>query len=88
MSLKKGIWKKMKKNNLIIKEGDIFNENSDAIVNPWNMNFIPFFLLYTHGVSGKIKRKAGYKPFWELLRKGILSPGEAVITGGGRLNKK
>lgn len=76
------------KNKLIIKEGNIFNENVDAIVNPWNMNYIPFFLLYTHGLSGQIKKKAGYKPFWLLLKKGIISPGEAVITNGGNLNLK
>ena len=35
------------KNKLVIKEGNIFNENVNVIVNPLNMNYIPFFY-YIH----------------------------------------
>lgn len=75
-------------NKLIVKKGNIFNEEVDSIVNPWNMNYIPFFLLYSHGVSGQLKKLAGYKPFIELMKYGVMKPGTAVITSGGKLNKK
>jgi O-acetyl-ADP-ribose deacetylase (regulator of RNase III) len=41
--------------------------------------------LLPQGVSGAIKRRAGYEPFRELSRKGVLPLGGAVITGAGRL---
>lgn len=69
-------------------QGDIFEYPSECIVNAWNRNFIPWFLLLPHGVSGKLKKKAGYQPFNQLLNKGVLKSGEAVITDGGRINKK
>lgn len=68
--------------------GDIFEHPSECIVNAWNRNFIPWFLLLPHGISGQLKKKAGYKPFNQLLNKGILKSGDAVITDGGKLNKK
>lgn len=69
-------------------QGDIFEYESECMVNAWNRNFIPWFLLLSHGISGQLKKKAGYKPFNELLNKGILKSGDAVITDGGRLNKR
>lgn len=73
--------------SLKIIKGDLFEQKVDCYVNAWNMNFIPWFLLLPHGVSGQLKKVAGYAPFNELLRKGIIKPGHAVITNGGRLNK-
>ncbi len=35
--------------------GDIFEQDVDVIVNPWNQNFIPWWLLIPQGVSGQIK---------------------------------
>lgn len=32
---------------------------------------------------GTVKKIAGYKPFNEILKKGILKPGQAVLTSGG-----
>lgn len=32
---------------------------------------------------GTVKKIAGYKPFNEILKKGILKPGQAVLTRGG-----
>jgi O-acetyl-ADP-ribose deacetylase (regulator of RNase III) len=40
------------------------------------------------GVSGAIKRRAGYAPFWELGRKGPIPLGGAVLTSAGRLPHK
>lgn len=73
---------------LKIVKGDLFNQTVDCFVNPWNINYIPWFLLWPHGVSGRLKKFAGFKPFNELLTKGILSPGSAVITSGGKLPQK
>lgn len=57
----------------------------DVIVNPWNQNFIPWWLLIPQGVSGQIKSKAGYKPFQELGYRPIRL-GKARLTSAGRLN--
>lgn len=78
----------MNNDNFKIIEGDIFHleKNVECIVNAWNTNIIPLFLLFPHGISGKLKKIAGYKPFNELLKFGIMKPGDAVLTSGGRLS--
>ena len=58
--------------------GDLLEQPVDAIVNAWNRNFIPWWLLLPQGVSGGIKNLAGYQPFKELSTHGVLSVGEAV----------
>lgn len=55
------------------------------IVNAWNRNIIPWWLLLPQGVSGAIKRRAGLAPFRELGRLGPIPLGQAVLTGAGRL---
>lgn len=65
--------------------GDLLDQQVDAIVNPWNRNFIPWWLLLPQGVSGAIKRRGGYGPFREIARAGILEPGEGRATNAGRL---
>ena len=65
--------------------GDLLQQRVDAIVNPWNRNIIPWWLLIPHGVSGAIKRRAGYGPFRELARRGPIPLGHAVLTSAGRL---
>ncbi|MGZ3771444.1 MAG: macro domain-containing protein [Bdellovibrio sp.] len=72
---------------LIIAQGDLLNADSDVIVNAWNRNIIPWWLLIPQGVSGAIKRKAGFAPFTELPFKPI-PLGGAVITSAGRLQFK
>ncbi len=57
----------------------------EVIVNAWNRNLFPWWLLIPQGVSGTIKRRAGSDPFRELRRYGLLSLGDAVLTGAGRL---
>lgn len=71
--------------NLTIKDGDLLDQEVEVIVNAWNRNLIPWWLLLPQGVSGAIKRRAGFQPFWELGRKGVLPLGGAVLTGAGRL---
>lgn len=65
--------------------GDLLDQSVDVIVNPWNRNVIPWWLLLPQGVSGAIKRRAGLAPFRELGRTGPLPLGHARLTGAGRL---
>ncbi len=71
-----------------IVEGDLLDQEVDAIVNAWNRNFIPWWLLLPRGVSGAIKRRAGVEPFRELSRRGMMRAGDAFATGAGRLPHK
>ena len=58
-----------------VVEGDLLNQDVDVIVNPWNRNVIPWWLLLPQGVSGAIKRKAGRLPFRELAKHGPMPLG-------------
>jgi O-acetyl-ADP-ribose deacetylase (regulator of RNase III) len=71
-----------------ILEGDLLDQDVEVIVNSWNRNLIPWWLLLPHGVSGAIKKRGGYAPFRELGRHGLLPLGGAVLTGAGRLPHK
>ncbi len=55
------------------------------IVNAWNRNVIPWWLLLPSGVSGAIKKRGGYAPFRELGKFGPIPLGEARWTSAGRL---
>jgi O-acetyl-ADP-ribose deacetylase len=68
-----------------IVEGDLLDQHVEAIVNAWNRNIIPWWLLLPQGVSGAIKKRAGSKPFKELSKVGPIPLGEAVATSAGRL---
>jgi O-acetyl-ADP-ribose deacetylase (regulator of RNase III) len=68
--------------------GDLLDTDVDAIVNPWNRNVIPWWLLIPQGVSGAIKRRAGLAPFRELAKRGPMALGSAARTGAGRLSYK
>jgi len=68
-----------------VVDGDLLDQRVDAIVNAWNRNIIPWWLLLPQGVSGAIKRRAGYQPFRELARVGPMPLGTAVVTSAGRL---
>lgn len=74
--------------NVRIVEGDLLDQDVDAIVNAWNRNVIPWWLLLPQGVSRAIKRRAGLAPFRELGRMGPIPLGGAVITSAGRLPHK
>jgi O-acetyl-ADP-ribose deacetylase (regulator of RNase III) len=66
-------------------EGDLLDQDVECIVNAWNRNIIPWWLLLPQGVSGAIKKQAGYQPYRELARAGAIPLGGAVHTGAGRL---
>jgi O-acetyl-ADP-ribose deacetylase (regulator of RNase III) len=68
--------------------GDLLDQPVEVIVNAWNRNFIPWWLLLPQGVSGAIKRRGGYQPFRELAAFGMLRAGEARLTSAGRLPYK
>jgi O-acetyl-ADP-ribose deacetylase (regulator of RNase III) len=69
-------------------EGDLLEQPVEAIVNAWNRNIIPWWLLLPQGVSGAIKKRAGLEPFRELGRMGPIPLGGAVHTGAGKLPYK
>lgn len=71
-----------------IVEGDLLQQLTEVIVNPWNRNIIPWWLLLPQGVSGAIKRQGGTDPFKELARCGPIELGGARLTGPGRLPYK
>lgn len=68
-----------------VVHGDLLDQDVDVIVNAWNRNIIPWWLLLPQGVSGAIKRRAGLAPFRELARHGPIPLGQAVLTGAGTL---
>lgn len=68
-----------------VVDGDLFDQRVDAIVNAWNRNIVPWWLLLPQGVSGAIKRRGGYRPFIEVARAGAMPLGSAVVTSAGRL---
>jgi O-acetyl-ADP-ribose deacetylase (regulator of RNase III) len=71
-----------------IIDGDLLDQKVDVIVNPWNRNVIPWFLLLPQGVSGAIKRRGGFRLFHDLMLKGPLPLGAATMTGAGKLPYK
>ncbi len=71
-----------------IVEGDLIGQDVDVIVNAWNRNIIPWWLLLPQGVSGAIKKAAGTSPFKELAKARAIPLGEARMTGAGQLAYK
>jgi O-acetyl-ADP-ribose deacetylase (regulator of RNase III) len=68
--------------------GDLLDQDVDVIVNAWNRNIIPWWLLIPQGVSRSIKKRGGHAPFRELGRLGSIPLGGAVLTGPGKLPHK
>ncbi|MDF1565865.1 MAG: macro domain-containing protein [Deltaproteobacteria bacterium] len=68
-----------------IVEGDLLNQEVEVIVNAWNRNLIPWWLLLPQGVSGAIKKRGGAAPFREIARGGAMPLGSARLSGPGRL---
>ncbi len=68
-----------------VVEGDLLDQNVDVIVNAWNRNITPWWLLLPQGVSGAIKKRGGKGPFRELARHGSMPLGSAVLTSAGKL---
>lgn len=71
-----------------IVEGNLLDQPVEVIVNAWNRNIIPWWLLLPQGVSGAIKKRGGLAPFRELARHGPIPLGGAVLTAAGRLPYK
>ena len=71
--------------SVTIVEGDLLDQDVEVIVNSWNRNIIPWWLLLPQGVSGAIKKRGGTAPFRELARHGAMPLGTAVLTGAGTL---
>lgn len=68
-----------------IVDGDLLDQPVEVIVNAWNRNVLPWWLLLPQGVSGAIKRRGGLRPFIEIGRTGPLPLGQARLTSAGRL---
>lgn len=71
--------------NVSIVDGDLLDQDVEVIVNTWNRNLFPWWLLLPQGVSRAIKRRAGLAPFRELGRMGLIPLGGAVVTTAGRM---
>lgn len=71
--------------NYSVVAGDLLDQPVEVIVNAWNRNLIPWWLLLPQGVSGAIKRRGGTQPFRELARHGLIPLGDAVETSAGKL---
>ena len=69
-------------------EGDLLDQDVEVIVNAWNRNIIPWWLLLPQGVSRAIKRRGGTAPFKEVGRHGSIPLGGAVLTSAGKLRFK
>jgi O-acetyl-ADP-ribose deacetylase (regulator of RNase III) len=70
---------------LRIVDGDLLDQDVEVIVNAWNRNLFPWWLLIPQGVSRAIKRRSGLVPFRELRKFGLIPLGGAVVTGAGKL---
>ncbi|MDO3386333.1 macro domain-containing protein [Gilvimarinus sp. SDUM040013] len=71
-----------------IIDGDLLEQDVEVIVNSWNRNIIPWWLLLPQGVSGAIKKRGGTKPFKEVAKFGPIPLGQARVTGSGNLKFK
>jgi O-acetyl-ADP-ribose deacetylase (regulator of RNase III) len=72
-------------NNVHVCEGDLLDQNVEVIVNAWNRNIFPWWLLLPQSVSGAIKRRAGLDPFRQLAKMKMIPLGGAVETAVGNL---
>ncbi len=70
--------------NALTVQGDLLRVPADAIVNPWNRNYMPRWLR-PGGISGQLQAATGPGPWDELASHGLLQLGEAVVTSAGQL---
>ncbi len=68
---------------ILIKIGDITQEEVDAIVNPANS-----YLIMGGGVAGAIKKKGGKIIEEEALKHSPINIGQAILTSAGKLKAK
>ncbi len=74
--------------DLHLVDGDLLDQRVDVIVNAWNRNLFPWWLLLPQGVSRAIKARGGLAPFRELRAMGLIPLGGAVVTSAGDLPHK
>ncbi len=74
---------KIGKAEIEILQGDITEQETEAIVNAANNH-----LWMGAGVAGAIKRKGGIEIEQEAMAQGPIEVGEAVVTKGGKLKAK
>lgn len=67
-----------------IVDGNLLDQDVDVIVNAWNQNIFPWWLLIPQGVSRAIKKRAGYRPFNQLWRNGYMKLGSSFVTDSGK----
>jgi ADP-ribosylglycohydrolase/O-acetyl-ADP-ribose deacetylase (regulator of RNase III) len=67
---------------IVVVEGDLAVRRVDAVVNAWNRNWIPAWLLLPQGVSKAIRYAGGAKAIAEVSRRAPLPLGAAVETSG------
>lgn len=72
--------------HVTVVSGDLLEQDVEVIVNAWNRNIIPWWLLIPQGVAGAIRRRAGKEPFRQVARAGAIPLGDAVLTGAGELS--
>ena len=70
---------------LRVVNGDLLDQDVEVIVNAWNRNLFPWWLLLPQGVSGAIKRRGGKAALRELSRMRMIPLGGAVETTAGNL---
>lgn len=75
--------KEQQKIKISVIQGDIAEQEVDAIVNAANNH-----LWMGAGVAGAIKRKGGTEIEKEAMKKGPIPVGEAVVTKAGKLKAK
>ena len=68
---------------ITVVEGDLLDQDVDVIVNAWNRNIIPWWLLLPQGVSGAIKKRAGTAPFKELATRRLAKCYPEFDAGNG-----
>jgi O-acetyl-ADP-ribose deacetylase (regulator of RNase III) len=68
-----------------IVRGDLLDQEVDVIVNSWNRNILPWWLLWPQGTVRDIKRRAGMAPLKALTRSGRIALGGARETSAGSL---
>lgn len=71
--------------HVIDADGDLLTFPAEALVNPWNRNFVPRWLLLPQGVSEMMKKQTGPGPWKTLARRGVLQVGDAVATDAGKM---
>lgn len=68
--------------------GDLLKQPVEVIVNPWNRNIIPWWLLLPQGVSARSSGRQAWLPFTRSCQSGPDSLGGAIKTSAGRLPYK